>query len=403
MNHILNALSEIIKRLESDRIARRGQMQEFAPSFDPISLFSPNENTISKIISFFLDPNETHGQGDIFFRDFLAHCCKNFEDSLNKDQKVRVSNQFWTANGRPIDFVIQIGNNFIGFENKVWGAQDQQNQVNDYLVDLKNKAERNNGKYLLFYLSPHGDEPSDLSWGDSKGDPHLRVLSFSSLEEDGIIPLFERWSNLASAPHVKSFLDRIIFFLNKHFGERVMDSDIASVKPLIKDPLVFKEIPTIYQSYIAIKEDFLNDVCSFLKSEQFELLNVDIKGFLSGRKNLQFSKDANGVKTVFEIDPICIRIGIKSFPPSVSKEDIENFWGQQSCEKKDPNGFWEGGYSVISQNWKLDDYVVDYLKSTNEGIENIFFFRNEFLKTELEVYSRFHEALKNLRRKEDNF
>lgn len=403
MNTTLQFLYNALGRIELVREKRPRKMLAFAPFFDPISLFSPNENTISNIISFFLDPNQTHGQGDVFLKDFCEHNCNDLNLYQPHDNKVIVSNQFWTDKGRPIDFVVQIGNNYIGFENKVWDAPDQPNQVNDYLEDLNKKANQSNGKYLLFYLSPHGDAPSDLSWGQSKNDPHLRVLSFSSFGEDGIIPMFDRWLDLAVAPHVRSFLETIVFFFNKHFGETVMSDEIEAIKPVIKNPAIFSVIPAIYQSYISIKKDFLNAFSGFLKrNENFEVLNGDIDNFISRRKNLQYLKNTNGCKIVFEIDPECIRIGIIEFP-SILKDEIDAFWEQNEYKKSGTNEFWKGGFSVISQSRKLDDYVKDYLKYTNEEIESLFyFFRNELFKVELDAYDKLHESIVFLSKSKGN-
>lgn len=399
MNTTINFLYNALGRLELVREKRPEKMLALAPFFDPISLFSPNENTISNIISFFLDPNQTHGQGDVFLKDFCEHNCKDFNMYQTQDkEKVVVSNQFWTDKGRPIDFVVQIGNNYIGFENKVWGAPDQKDQVKDYLADLKTKADLFKGKFLLFYLSPHGDEPSGLSLGDSENRSYLKILSFSSCGEDGIIPMFKRWIDLTVAPHVKSFLETIVFFFNRNFGETVMNDEIDAIKPLVRNPTIFKEIPVIYNCYNAIKEDFLKDVSVFLtEHEHFEVMNGDIGNFISRRKNLQYSKQSGELKTVFEIDPECIRIGIIEFPSTINQEEIDTFWNNQDHRKTGSNEFWKGGFSVISHCRKLDDYVVDYLKRTCEEKERVFsLLRNEIFKEELDAYDKLHESFINL-------
>ena len=269
--------------------------------------------------------------------------------------------------------------------------------MNDYLEDLNKKANQSKGKCLLFYLSPQGEAPSELSLGKSKNDPNLRVLSFSSFGEDGIIPMFDRWANLAVAPHVRSFLETIVFFFNKHFGDAVMSYEIDAIKPLLNNPAIFSAIPAIYKSYIAIKKDFLKEVSDFLqRHEKFQVLNGDIESFISRKHNLQYLKESAGCKIVFEIDSECIRIGIVDFPSTITQEDLNSFWNKQDYRKTGANEFWKGGYSVISQR-KLDDYVVDYLKCTNEGKEKDYsLFRSEILKAELYAFDSFYEAIINL-------
>ena len=42
-----------------------------APRFNLFDFIGPNENKLSEIIAFFLDPKETHGQGYLFLGIFL--------------------------------------------------------------------------------------------------------------------------------------------------------------------------------------------------------------------------------------------------------------------------------------------------------------------------------------------
>ena len=151
---------------------------QLAPDFNTISCFHPDENRLSAVIAMLLDPNGEHGQGKTFIRLFSEEIKIN-ESAMTAEQFTRIdkllvkSCEIVTAEKnlevvtnlignmlRRIDILLEIDGFGLAFENKPW-AGDQKNQVSDYLEYLEKRYASKN--YLLIYLSPNGDYPSEYS------------------------------------------------------------------------------------------------------------------------------------------------------------------------------------------------------------------------------------------------
>ena len=108
--------------------------QRFAPNFNPVTLLSPNEITLSEALRWALSENETHGQGRLFLDCFLA-------DLLQEDPEqwagAKVLAEVSTADrsGR-IDLLLLAADSTrsVVIENKPYAGW-QTDQLNRYLAD----------------------------------------------------------------------------------------------------------------------------------------------------------------------------------------------------------------------------------------------------------------------------
>ncbi len=125
-----------------------------------------DENRISDVFAFLLHPDQAHGQGELFLREFLADV-KGPSDTntawwpTSDCSHVRVEREVETNEKRKIDIVIAFDGDqkAIAIENK-FRATDQDQQLNDYAQYL----ERVYGEYFkLIYLTPDGTDPSSDS------------------------------------------------------------------------------------------------------------------------------------------------------------------------------------------------------------------------------------------------
>ena len=144
-----------------------------APRFSFFHFIDLDENRMSDVFAYLLDPNGTHGQGSLFLGEFL------------KDKKVHVK---WLPEGgwsrirvgrevlttriekfRRIDieiaFRIDDGWGAIAIENKPWKKHDDDDldrhrQLSDYAQHLKCKYKE---RFKLIYLTPYGRNPSEDS------------------------------------------------------------------------------------------------------------------------------------------------------------------------------------------------------------------------------------------------
>lgn len=121
------------------------------------------ENKVSEIFAFFLNPNESHRQEDLYLKLFIKRFQLIFSLENFKDIEVIVEKR--THNSRRLDIYItdKDGNNVIGFENKIYEwTTDQFKQVEDYIDFLSGISK--NYKFTLIYLSPKNKKVSEYSF-----------------------------------------------------------------------------------------------------------------------------------------------------------------------------------------------------------------------------------------------
>ena len=157
----LDVLRPVVVELDR-RLARRFNF------FDSIRL---NENQISDVFAYLLDPDATHGQGELFLREFLVDV-KDLADAdvavnwwlVSSWSCVRVDREMETTRIRKkckIDIVIAFDCNrtAIAIENKSRKAPDQLQQLCNYAKHLGKQYKH----FRLIYLTPNGEEPSEYS------------------------------------------------------------------------------------------------------------------------------------------------------------------------------------------------------------------------------------------------
>jgi len=113
-----------------------------ASSFNVFDYIDPNENGLSDIIAELLNPNGSHGQGDIFLKGFLEIIVEQKGYSTQNANLIREGTTDFIPNlYRRIDITIEFdsGKSAIGIENKPW-AGEQEDQIKDYKEHLSKKT-----------------------------------------------------------------------------------------------------------------------------------------------------------------------------------------------------------------------------------------------------------------------
>lgn len=178
-----------------------------APDFNSFNFWSIyiDENKVSEIIAFFLDPNKSHNQGSSFLSIFLKYINKH--GLLKSIGAVRVECEFQTDKNRRIDIVIFFGNNdfVIGIENKIYEeTQDQKEQISHYSEYLKNIT---NDNYLLIYLAPQNKQVSEYSISKGLKNQLIGEGKLIQLDyENDIINCIHEFSTISESDRVRSFL-----------------------------------------------------------------------------------------------------------------------------------------------------------------------------------------------------
>ena len=182
-----NFYSVLNQTLHSHREATRRLDHFLSTGFNIFEVIRPDEKRLSKIIADLLNPSGSHGQQRKFLDAFLRRVIEENDllGSLLKQQPCSVICESQTvyieSSQRRIDIRVKFENNAfeLGIENKPW-AGDQEQQLNDYIDDLRKRSD----KFCLVYLTPEGRNPSENSIEasrreDLKNDRKLICVSYS--------------------------------------------------------------------------------------------------------------------------------------------------------------------------------------------------------------------------------
>ena len=167
----LQFFAHLSPRLETAKAHERELDQHLARRFNIFDYLSTDEVALSRIIADLLDPEARHGQGTLFLRTLLDELTEigGWPDpDAGLVKGIHVVTERVIPSGRRLDVSVEIpgtdGAYCLAIENKPF-ADDQRNQVRDYLRFLKRKYR---DRFLLIYLSPTGQGPS--SWSLPRGE-----------------------------------------------------------------------------------------------------------------------------------------------------------------------------------------------------------------------------------------
>lgn len=235
-------------QLDATRHRESELNRHLAHRFNVLDYLRTDELGLSRIIADLLDPLANHGQGPFFLQVLLEklQLTQRWSDLDLAGATVSVERVI-TAHRR-IDICVNIraGNreHCLAIENKPY-AGDQENQVSDY---LKHLAREFGARFLLIYLSPAGDPPSDWSlrrsdleqWtgrfvvmayhdqDNSKGITN-EIRTADAYEAFRVSPSLTKWLD---ACHDKCRVERLRWFLRdtqlycqRRFGDQQMTTD----------------------------------------------------------------------------------------------------------------------------------------------------------------------------------
>lgn len=177
-----NALRPVV--IELDRhLARKFNFFNSIGFFDSIS--QKREDRLSDVFEYLLDPDGSHGQRDLFLREFLEDVDVewlresnwSFSGIAREVYTTRIKN--WQ---RKIDIEIVFKINdvlaAIAIENKPWvESTDETGQLRDYAQHLQRMYE---GSFKLIYLTPCGGNPSENSICRAKREKLVKAGKFAN-------------------------------------------------------------------------------------------------------------------------------------------------------------------------------------------------------------------------------
>ena len=240
------------------------------------------EVTHSKIIAGFLNPQGSHGQGDLFLRLFLQTIEDNNEININTSH-AKVYTEYDTGDGR-IDILIEdnIGHGIV-IENKVY-AGDQPEQLIRYNSFAENKYKK--GNYTIYYLTLYGYEAS----GNSANGIVYKCISYSEhiinwlllcIQECATMPLV-RETLVQYLNHIKQLTNQDMDSLNKEELLKLMTAYPECVAAICNAQDSFKQ--HVYNTFVKPK---FSDFC-----ESHKMIFDDVNLFSpKGSRGFYFRKE----------------------------------------------------------------------------------------------------------------
>jgi hypothetical protein len=143
-------------------LQQRRHDRQWATSFNVFDFIEPDENKLSDVLAWLLDPRESHGQGDLFLRLLFKQLGLGADAKLTMNAMVqREAPTFGIEKyRRRMDVLVEAGE-WLVIENKV-DSPEQQEQVKDYLEHLHRCTRNRPIQSTLIYLTPDGRWPESL-------------------------------------------------------------------------------------------------------------------------------------------------------------------------------------------------------------------------------------------------
>ena len=284
--------AELKPRLDAARHLERELNRHLAHQFNVFDYLRTNELGLSQVIADLLNPRASHGQGPLFLRILLEKLklAERWPD-MELGGAMVSAERVITAQRR-IDIDVRIRSDgkayCLAIENKPYAA-DQENQVHDYLKHLDREFEE---RFLLIYLSPAGEAPSEWSLprnGLDKWQGRFAVMSYhgqgdgeETVNQDGRIDPFADFreffslTDWFSACHEKCQVERLRWFLRdarlfcqRTFGDHHMtsDSEARAVEEfLLSNPENLATALAVYDSWPAVRDRVCSPFLEHIRS-----------------------------------------------------------------------------------------------------------------------------------------
>lgn len=263
MEHLKKLLQEVNVILQKEKV-RKEESRKRGERFNVFEMLgvAHYEVTHSKIIAGFLNPQGSHGQGNLLLRLFLQTIENN--DIIDLDtSNAKVYTEYGIGVDGRLDIFIENGSHGIIIENKVY-AGDQPEQLKRYNDFAKEKY--GEGNYMIYYLTLYGYEASE----DSANGIAYKCISYYEhiinwlqlcIHECATMPLV-RETLVQYLNHIKQLTNQDMDSLNKEKIMELFDSpekwsafiELSNMREKLvyelKSRLVF-ELQRISEKYIA--------------------------------------------------------------------------------------------------------------------------------------------------------
>lgn len=277
-NKIKDLLSVVKSKIEAHTEFKKEYNKQLAFDFNLFNFFSVGENKVSEILAFFLNPKESHGQDDIFLREFVSMFYRENVDLSN----AYIECERIITNKRRIDLYIKLNDITIAIENKIW-ADDQPNQLKDYVIFLEKET---NGNFLLLYLNPYGSIPTEKSIDNEYKEELFSNKQYKRISyKNDILILIDKWSAICEADNVTFFIKEFKKYLKlKFLGNNTINMS-TKLREIIKNNQA--EVTALVEEYNTIGDEIVSKLNKVGKELDrcYPILNEDLSLSKSGLFN----------------------------------------------------------------------------------------------------------------------
>ena len=363
--------AELTPRLEGARVLERELDRKLAHRFNVFDYLRHDseqervpELQLSRIIADLLNPKARHGQRTLFLRAFLdavgPHGDRSWPDVDGNQVSIKVKTEHSIRAAKRIDISVQIvgadGETYcLAIENKPY-AGDLKNQVQTYLEWLNWKYPE---RFLLLYISPNGERPSEESipskklveWKDRFaimpycGGQEEQVDNFKAFRiPHSIADWLGECRKKCEVDRLRWFLRDFETFCQRTFGGQAMITDKekkAAINFVLLNQSNLETALAVHESWADVKErickKFLNRLCSRIKTALKK--NERLKGFAGDMRFCCEYEDKQWKSYVYLYRECWIQY------PNPVEQKISRTNIRLSNEYKGPNGW---GFSVSS-------------------------------------------------------
>ena len=289
-NRYSNFVAGLKPRLDAARALEQELNRHLAHRFNVLDYARTDELGLSRIVADLLNPRASHGQGPSFLQALLEHLkLTECWPGLNPDG-ARVSVERVITAQRRMDVYVQIpgdgGEYCLAIENKPY-ASDQEDQVRDYLEHLAREFRE---RFLLIYLSPAGEVPSERSlpeedlvqWAgrflvmpyhdnvEAVGEEEAPVNAYVAFRAScSVTDWLSECRRNCQVERLRWFLRDALIFCHYNFGDHQMttDSEARAVEEyLLSNPDNLAVAQAVYESWPAVRENICKDFLEHLRS-----------------------------------------------------------------------------------------------------------------------------------------
>lgn len=291
INQIVDSLISINQVIENFRLQREKNELYDSNRFNPFQFLRTDEMGLSKILAFLLDPTETHGQGDLFLNSFLKFIGKHQFLAYKKVNiyREKTTKETTKENRRHDIFIEGLLDNkiawVISIENKLQGAVDREDQMNDYAIDLKNYVSES---YFLIYLPVFSNNPPEISISEKDWAKLMTKKKAMVLSASMIIQWLD--NTIIIAPAVKQFCNDFKKFLSEDIMGNTQNSN-ELVEYLVNNDKVLFSALTVLEAKKSLYEKLIKMLIEQLKIRCFRYTELINYGFEFGENGTFNNKE----------------------------------------------------------------------------------------------------------------